>query len=98
MAKIPAQAEPEMNVNVSPEAMAIGKILVALGVAGLVAYLSPWTFETLMMGLVAPLLVVVTIGACFGLVGKSTLDLIVLAGERGIWKQVQRSIQREALV
>lgn len=73
-----ASAEPttaeKVEYTLNPAAVAIAKVLLGLGVAGLVLYLSPWTPEVLFKGLIAPLLVVALFVAGLGLAGRGVIE------------------------
>jgi len=72
-----AMAEPsaeKVEYTLNPAAVAIAKVLLGLGIAGLVLYLSPWTPEVLFKSLIAPLLVVALFVAGLGLAGRGIIE------------------------
>lgn len=82
--------------EINPTAVRMGKIAVALGVVGLVLYFSPYTLESLFMGFVAPLLIVMTVAAAIGLIGKTSLEMVTEAVNAGNIEQMQNWLRRQA--
>lgn len=69
-----SSTEKKVEYTLNPAAIAIAKVLMGLGIAGLVLYLSPWTPEVLFKGLIAPAMVVVLFVAGLGLAGRGIIE------------------------
>lgn len=87
----------ENDIRVHPGAVALAKVIIGLGVAGLILWLMPWSVDVLFWGFVLPLLVVAAIAASLGFTGSGLIEFYnatIGAGQMAAFK----AALREALV
>lgn len=84
----------EERVDIPPGAIALAKLTIGLGIAGLLLWLSPWGLETLFKGLVLPLLLLLAVAASLGLAGRGAIDWYNSTTSANMRKQFIEAITR----
>jgi hypothetical protein len=75
-----------------PSVIALGKIIIGFGLAGIVLWLSPYTLTDLFMVFGIPLIIIASLLAAVGLVGSGFMEMI---NSKTIGEKVQQYVKEQ---